>query len=260
MKNIKNNLILAAATIIYFGEIAVAHEPLYGIGPDVLANGIINPHLTIHFSETEWENEIALGYGITRNWTGISELSSDKDFHLQNWMLKSNYRFFKVDKPGLSYKAAFISELSLPVEETHSEEAEEHSEKIWGNTLTAGQESLRYYWFVHLGYEYNFSSPSLANENQINYGITLGIRPFKPHYYKPDLVFLLETTGNYEQKSLENEEVLNESGGTHLDIAPTFILTYRNVALRGGVQFGIYHSEFVSEMETNGKITLEIHL
>ena len=40
---------------IFFANSSFAHEPLYGLGPDVLFKGGINPHLTFNFNNRELE-------------------------------------------------------------------------------------------------------------------------------------------------------------------------------------------------------------
>ena len=250
-----NKKYLVIILIVFLTRSSYAHEPLYGLGPDVLFKGALNPHLTFQFDKHKTEHEFAFGYGITRNWTGVVEtpfLIENGKYNLESVMLKSNYRFYKLDKPGLSYKAAFISELELPPS------ADE--DKTLHCALTAGQESLRFYWFTYLGYQYNLTNNSFANGNQVNYGVTLGMRFNKPDYYKPDFVLLLESTGSSHQKSGATIESPPSNGGSNFEIAPTFILTYRNWALRGGMQFGVLNPRNVEKTETNAKITIEVHL
>lgn len=241
--------------IALFAQKLFAHEPLYGMGPDVLFKGGFEPHLTFHFNKYELESEIALAYGITGSWTGAFEMeivTEDKKSHLGNYVMESNYRFLKIDKPGLSYKASFVSELTMPIEN--------EGEKSLMCAFTAGQEGLKWYWFAHAGFEKNISS-SLWNEgNHFTYGVTLGARPHKPDYYKPDFVFLLESTGNFHQQSTAEETNIKIENGNAIDIAPTFVLSYRNVALRSGIQFGLLNSGSAEKTEVNGKIAIEIHL
>ncbi len=241
---------------IFFASRSFAHEPLYGLGPDVLFKGAFNPHLTFQFDKHRTENEFAFGYGITRNWTGVVEtpfVIENGKYDLESIMIKSSYRFYKLDKPGLSYKAAFVSELELP----HSND----EDKTLHCALTAGQEALRFYWFTYLGYQYNLTKNSFVNSNQVRYGITFGMRLNKPDYYKPDLVFLIENTGAYHQRSeASGIETTTKNGGNNFEIAPTFILTYKNWALRGGVQFGVFNSGDIEKTEANAKVTIEVHL
>ena len=126
--------------------------------------------------------------------------------------------------------------------------------------FTAGQEALRWYWFSHLGFEKNLSGKLWNEGNQFTYGLTLGIRPHKPDYYKPDFVFLLESTGNMHQGFTEEETNIKISSGNTIDIAPTFVLSYRNAAIRGGVQFGVLNSGSSAKTDVNAKIAIEIHL
>ncbi len=238
-----------------FAKISFAHEPLYGHGPDVIFKGGFEPHLMFHFNKKEFENELACGYGITSKWTLAPELSMltlGGKSKLDGYVVGSNYRFLKIDKTGLSYKASFLTELSMPFEN--------NGEKRLLCALTAGQEALRWYWFSHIGFEKNLMSNLWNEGNQITWGLTVGIRPHKPNYYKPDFVFLLESTGNFHQNYIDEETNMNISSGNHADIAPTFVLSYRNAAIRGGVQFGVLNAGSASKTEVNAKIAIEIHL
>ncbi len=88
----------------------------------------------------------------------------------------------------------------------------------------------------------------------------MGYRPFKVNYYKPDIVFFLETSGNTFQKLTLNGEKVTHSSGTNMAIAPTFFFTYRNFAFRGGVQFGVWETVSAGKIKTNYKLTFEIHI
>lgn len=240
---------------ILFSDICSAHEPLYGLGPDVLFRHGYEPHLTFHINKYDCESEAAIAYGLTSKWTlspGIAMVTSTSKSEFESYMLESNYRFFKLDKPGLSYKASFVTELEMPFDDT--------GEKKLLCAFTAGQEALRWYWFTHIGYEKNLASNLWEKENQFTYGLTLGVRPHKPDYYKPDLVVFIESTGNWHQEFTEEETGVSQSNGSNIDIAPTFVFSYRNVAIRGGVQFGVYNSGSIEKTSINGRIGLEIHL
>ncbi len=240
---------------VFFNTGSFAHEPLYGHGPDVIFKGGFEPHMMFHFKKYEFENELACGYGVTSKWTLAPELSmltSGGKSKLDGYVVESNYRFLKIDKTGLSYKASFLTELSMPFEN--------NGEKGLLCALTAGQEALKWYWFSHIGFEKNLTSNLWSEGNQITWGLTVGIRPHKPNYYKPDLVFLLESTGNFHQNYTDEEAKINVGSGNNADIAPTFVFSYRNAAIRGGVQFGVLNSGSASKTGINTKIAIEIHL
>jgi len=236
-------------------SVSYAHEPLYGFGPHVLFKGGFAPHITMNWSSSQFETEYALGYGITRSWTMVAETP----FHVENSSynfgglnLKSKYRFWLKTKPGISYQGSFISKLVLP--------SENGKPTILNLALTTGQEALKFYWFATAGYALKFSDNDLRQGNNLLYNVSLGYRPFKVNYYKPDIVFFMETSGNLYERSILNNEKISQSGGANLAIAPTFFFTYRNLAVRGGVQFGVLASDYVAKAETNYKLTIELHI
>jgi hypothetical protein len=231
-----------------------AHEPLYGFGPHVLFKGGLAPRITLNWEENRFSTEYALGYGITRKWTMIAETpfyTDNNAYKYGGFNLKSKYRFWLKTKPGKSYQASFISKLSLP--------SGNDDPTALTLALTTGQEALKLYWFATAGYVLKFTDNELSPGNNLLYNVTLGYRPFKVNYYKPDIVFFVEFYGNSYAKSNLNGDRVEQSGGTTMALAPTFFFTYRNFALRGGVQFGVIESDYVTKPATSFKLTFEVH-
>jgi hypothetical protein len=234
---------------------APAHEPLFGIGPHVLFKGGFAPHITFTGSKNIFETEYALGYGITRNWTAIGEIPfalDNKNYSFEGFNLKQKYRFYSWFKPGLSRQVSAVSKLVFP--------AEKGSPTVVNLGLTGGQEALRWYWFFSAGYAAKFTDENLHPGNNLDYTATIGYRPFKTSYYKPDLVVFLEGIGRFMQKSKLDGLTIENSGGHAWSVAPTFMFTYRNIALRGGIETGIGKNGYLEKPETNYKFTLEWHL
>lgn len=234
---------------------AHAHEPLYGFGPHVLFKGGWAPHFTFHYGHDHVETEYALGYGLTRNWT----IKGEVPFHVAHgnyewggFKFKQKYRLFSRFKPGLSRQISAISTVAIP--------ATKDNPTVVNIGATGGQEALHWYWFFGASYGLMISNQDVKPGNRLTYNATIGYRPMKTSYYKPDIVFFLEGIGNYQQKSLENGDRLQESGGHAWSLAPTFMLTYRNVALRGGVEFGLAETQYLERPSTNYKLILEWHL
>ncbi|VAV82670.1 hypothetical protein MNBD_BACTEROID02-450, partial [hydrothermal vent metagenome] len=48
-------------------------------------------------------------------------------------------------------------------------------------------------------------------------------------------------------------------GGNTLAMAPGFLLSYRNIMLKGGIQFGIANTKYVNKVSSNGLLSLEYH-
>ncbi len=232
-----------------------AHEPLYGFGPHVLYKNGFAPHLTLNWSGSAFETEYALGYGITRSWTLIAESPwklENGRYQYDGFNLKSKYRFWLKTRRGASFQSSFISKIDFP--------AGNGQPTVLNLALTAGQEALKLYWFATGGYAMKFTGDTLKPGNQWQWNISIGYRPHRVDYYKPDVVFFLETTGNHFRKSFLNGDKIAQSGGSNLAVAPTFFFTYRNFAFRGGVQFGIWNNKFADKPETNYKMTIELHI
>jgi len=241
--------------LTFYSPGANAHEPLYGFGPHVLFKGGWAPHITTNFSGKLVESEYALGYGITPAWTGIAEVGfSDASgpYQASFYRLKSKYRFYINNQPGYSHQVALISQLTLP--------AQNGEPGAFDMAFTGGREGLKFYWFASAGYGLRFADNPVKPGNRVIYNFTLGYRPFRVNYYKPDIVFFVETTGFTFQRSKNNGEPVAESGGSVFAVAPTFFFTYRNLAVRGGVQFGVWEDGFVNKPDTNFKLTVEVHL
>jgi hypothetical protein len=234
---------------------AKAHEPLYGFGPHVLFKGGFAPHITVNWKKALFETEYALGYGITRNWTIVAETPwtyENGNYKFGGLNFKTKYRFLLKTDKGISHQASFLSKLVIP--------RATGKPTVLNLALTAGQEALKFYWFASAGYALKFSNDSLKPGNNLLYNVSIGYRPFKVNYYKPDIVFFVETTGNVFQKSRLNGDRVSLSGGADLAIAPTFFFTYKNFALRGGIQFGLLNSTYIAKTDTNIKLTVELHI
>ncbi len=232
-----------------------AHEPLYGLGPHVLFKNGFAPHFTLHMGDEHVETEYAIGYGLTKDWT----LKAEIPFHMENgnynrsgFHIKQKYRVFSYFEPGLSRQISAVSTVSLPAEDNGITEV-----KVG---LAGGQEALHWYWFASGSYGMRFKNRTLKPGNQLTYSATLGYRPINTSYYKPDIVFFLEGLGKFQQHSTRNGETIPGTGGQTWSVVPSFMLTYKNVALRGGVEFGLAGVRYLDKPETNYKIILEWHL
>ena len=232
-----------------------AHEPLYGFGPHVLFKNGFAPHLTLQWNQNRFESEYALGYGLTRNWTVIGELPwsvENNRYRISGPGLKSKYRFWLRADKGISYQASLITRLETPLRSGEG--------SLLSMAVTTGREALHLYWFASAGYALRTRAGSDAPGNRLIYNFSIGYRPFKVNYYKPDIVFFLESAGRFFSKSSENGQTVEESGGGNFALAPSFFLTYRNFAVRGGVQYGILNGAFVPKIEKNFKLTIEMHI
>lgn len=126
--------------------------------------------------------------------------------------------------------------------------------------LTAGREAIEWYWFASAVYTGKVTNSDLKPGNEINYDLTFGYRVNKSNYYKPDFVFFLEFLGKHHFTSKLNGDTIGKSGGNAWAVAPTAMFTYRNYALRTGVEFGIGDNGYITKPGTNFKIGIEMHI
>ena len=71
------------------------------------------------------------------------------------------------------------------------------------------------------------------------YDVAWGVRPVRSGYERPDLVELVEANGRTAGKAvLEGVEIPN-TGGRRLSVSPGFLLSLRNVMLKGGVNIPV---------------------
>jgi hypothetical protein len=200
------------------------------------------------------ETEFALGYGITKNWTAIGEInyqSTKGSYNYEGFHFKQKYRFYSRFKPGLSRQISTVAKLSIP--------SASNQPTVVNIGLAGGQEALRWYWFFSGSYAMKFSDQDYVPGNAFMYNATIGYRPIETNYYKPDLVIFLEGLGKYYEKAILNEKRVINSSGHSWSLAPTFMLTYKNIALRGGVNLNIYSSSYINEEKINYKAILEFH-
>jgi len=236
-----------------------AHEPLYGLGPETLPRHLSGIELGTHFQSTEIEYELGYSFGITRNWTvrlDIPAIDNSISFGLGGIRFRTKYALRRKFSPGVMKRLTAIVAIKLPTE----------SKKIGGSDITAftfglanGYESRRWYYFSDIGYSYYQSSTNLTPGGKLKYNLVGGIRPVKTGYLKPDLVFLIELNGVLSFKNSINGVDVLQSGGNTLALAPGFLLSYRNLMLKAGMQFGLSNTSYTNKPESNGIISFEYH-
>ncbi len=232
-----------------------AHEPIYGHGPHVLYKGGFAPGIVFNSGTGFIETEYELEYGLTSSWTigaSIPFSNAGNSYSLENYVLKTKYRFYADFNPGSMNEIAVFGGYKIA--------KESNGVNAFNLGITSGREAIEWYWFASAAYTAKFTSAVLHPGSEINYDFTLGYRINQLDYYKPDLVIFLEFLGKYQRKSQLNNNTINNSGGNAWSIAPTFMLTFRNYTLRAGVEFGIADNGYINKPAANFKIGIETHL
>jgi len=237
---------------------ASAHEPIYGLGPETLPKYLSAFEFGFHFFNDKIQYELGYGFGITQNWTvrlDMPAIGAGNDFGWGNIKFRTKYALWRKTGPGVLQRLTLIAGASLPTANTNLAP----DVRTFTLGLANGYESRRWYYFSDIGYTTVSSSQSVVPGNKFRYNLVGGIRPVKSSYLKPDLVLLVELNGEWSTKSKNNGDVVPNTEGNTLAVGPGFLFSYRNIMLKGGIQFGISNTAYVDKKQTNGLVSLEYH-
>lgn len=239
-------------TISLLWQSAFAHDPNFGIGPHVLFKSGIETALETHYKKSGEQKAAEAGlqmtYGITGDWAAGIELpyaykeqANTSASGVADFKLFTKYRFWRKDSLGLQESAAIMVAANLNNgDETTSPKLGNGASDLIGG-LTYGYESLKWYRWASVRYRYNGKNNSelhVGNKTLVDF--VVGWRPDFPIYKKPDTVWLLELNTEIGQKN-ELKGVKNaNSGGVESFISPGIFWTYRNFAIKSGIQIAIF--------------------
>jgi len=244
---------LLSATILLalYSGAALAHDPIFGIGPHVLFKGGLETAIEVAQEkageEKESELRLEVVYGITGDWAaGIEVPYASKDegaessSGLSDIQLFTKYRFWREDSLGLQESAAVMLAVN-------AENGNENADPSLGNGatdvitgLTYGFEGIKWYRWTSARYVMpgeNAVGFQLGNKWLVDF--VGGWRPTPPVYTKPDTVWLLELNGEIADKAELNGNSLANSGGTEWFVSPGIFWTIRNFAIKSGIQIPI---------------------
>jgi len=254
----KKSLVILLLILQAIG-ISYAHEPLFGLGPETLAKGLNALEFGTRFRSGELAYELGYGLGITQNWTvrlDVPAIDIGNAIALGDIKFRTKYALWRDFSPGVLKRLTAIAAFQFP---TSDKTLENPNVTAFTLGIANGYESRRWYYFSDIGYTYFDSGDELKPGGKLKYNLVGGIRPVKTNYLQPDLVLLVEINGVLSGKNKENGSDLQQTGGNTLAIAPGFLLSYRNVMLKAGVQYGITSTKYVSKPSTNGLISFEYH-
>lgn len=185
-----------------------------------------------------------MAYGLTSNLTLATSLplcleGAKRVEHVGG---RVKFRFFRRDLPGAQVAASFVSGVVQPTRSGGS------TGYVLG--LNAGYEGRRWYGFL----DGHALLKSGSSGHSFFFNSAAGIRPFDTGYRSVDWVFYLEL--NYEEKG---KKAVNRRKA--LFLSPTFFITYRNAALRGGYQFPVVQKVESAAPSVQGRfaLALEFH-
>ncbi len=253
---------------------ASAHGPLFSPAPETIWKDGTEITLGSHFDkatggskkEREVETFLEVEYGLTADWQiGIEVPYSWKedDGARSNGpgdvTLSTKVQFWQRDLPGAQYKGAAFLEVKLPTGNDDSDPrlGSGSTDVIMG--LATGYESRRWYWFASGVYRANTEgSGNLEKGDRQFLNLVGGIRPVLSAYEEPDTVLMLEL--NWERSGPDRLDgvKVGDSGGWELFVSPVMWWTYRQYAVRAGVQIPVARSLQGSQATTDYRARLEL--
>jgi len=269
---------VAGLLFVALPGVAMAHDPIFGLGPHVIYEGGVEVSSQLDVSQSGSTRGLDIGllniaYGINADLTVGGEFP---------WVFKKNtygqanglgdlglftkYRFWHEDSPGTVDSMAALLKVKF---DTSKQGASTAAKPALGTGttdvvagLTYGHESLTWYRWASVRYRRNGHSGGKKIGDKVLVDLVAGWRPTMPEYLKPDMVWLLELNGEYGRHgSLDGVSLVND-GGTELFLSPGFMWTVRNFAVRAGVQLPVFSNLNGAQTKTDyrTRLQLEWHL
>lgn len=259
-----------AVPILLAPALAFAHDPVFGLGPHTLFRGGMEIHAEAHRERAgpEKEDELALelAYGITSDWAAGIELPYariEEDGASESGGgdigLFTKYRFWRNDMPGAQESAALFGELVLPTGDDESQPrlGAGVTDAIVG--LAYGYEGLEWYRWAAIRYRFNGDNDAgLDRGDRVLADLVVGWRPELRGYYEPDTVWMLELNGEYTERAELRGRTLTDTGGVEWFLSPGIFWTYRNFAVKAGVQIPVSTNRFGNQEASDYRLKLEL--
>jgi len=252
------------------GSVALAHDPVFGLGPHVLFKGGVEiaPEIEVDKSGDTESSKLAmeLTYGLTGDWAaGVKVPYVDKsnvtgsESGQGDLTVFSKYRFWRKDRPGLQESMSVA--VKVKADSGDASVGTGSTDGVLG--LTYGYEGRKWYRWAALRYRMNGEGNStLQRGDKILFDLVGGVRLKQTGYLEPDTVWLIELNGESTEKAELNGIVQNNSGGIEWFVSPGIFWTKRNFAVKAGVQIPVLSRLNGVQQETDyrTRLILEWHL
>ena len=216
-----------ALLLLLLPSLSLAHEPIFGLGPGTIFKGGVGVETEYERGDREEGMATEVLYGVTEDISTTFRIFNTTE-RTSALALRVKYRIWKRYMPGRVDAFSLIGGVLRDLEGkvTHG---------IFGAAV--GMESRRWYFFA-----------DARTAGKLFIDGAVGIRPWLTEYLKPDLVLLSEV--NYELKG----------GYRALFLSPAFFFTYRNIAVKGGVQIPTYRSERAKILKVRSRTALSVEV
>ncbi len=251
-----------------------AHNPIFTPGPHLVYKGGLEASVEYFqdrasgagATETGREAKLGFEYGLSADWTAELDLpyadnkTDNADASgLGDIVLRSRYRFLRLSSPGLQRSAALLAQVKLPTGDGDSNPRLGSGSTDFLGGLLYGYESRRWYYNLAARYRLNTEGGGGLEKGDRQFlDVIGGVRPFLTGYRQPDAVVFLELNFENAGRDQLNSTDLANSGGWELFLSPGLFATYRNVALRTGVQIPIAENLNGRQPESDYRFKFEL--
>lgn len=245
---------------------ALAHDPVFGLGPHVLFKGGVEIAPQVHISKAgkkeKTELDFELTYGLTGDWAAGIEIpytDTGSSSGQGDLSLFSKYRFWREDGPGVQQSISLA--FKLKTDTGDSRVSTGTTDGILG--LSYGYESRRWYRWAAARYRFNGKNDAgLQRGDKVLIDLAGGIRMKRTSYREPDTVWILELNAESTQSAKLNGATSENTGGSELFVSPGIFWTKRNFAIKAGVQIPLLDDLTGNQPASDyrAKLVLEWHL
>jgi hypothetical protein len=260
-------------TFIITFNTAFAHEPVFSLGPETIYKDGVGVETEVEYEKSGSGREVNLHeeiiYGLREDLSLTMKMplildkkeASSASSGFGDLVLRGKYRFYKKDYFGAQDKASLIGGIKFPTGDEDEKPSLGTGSFGYLVGLTAGHESLKWYYFGTVRYWINTEGGLREKGDKFLYDVAFGLRPILREYYEPDLVLLIELSGEHRNKDRIDGSKDSDSGGDILYLGPTFLWSYRNWMIKGGIQLPVYQ-DLNGEQEDEdfrSVIAVEVH-
>jgi hypothetical protein len=237
------------------------HEPIFGVGPRTIWQNGWGIEVELESQGDELVLPVEVMYGVTEELTVTAVLPWAEPAdggRLGDVGMRAKWRFATRFARGLSDAVALLGGVTFP---RTAVDAAPKGGPIAMLGMAAGRESRRWYYFAGARGMLRLADDGLDPGDRLALNLAWGIRPRRTEYLAPDLVLLLELNGRVEGRTRTNGTVVGASGGRSLSVAPAFLLSLRNVMLKGGIDMPVWKdlNDPVRTLDARLVAALEVH-
>ena len=247
---------------------AEAHDPVFGVGPHVLYKDGVEVHLGVHQEKSDdrdTEAEFEIKYGITGDWvagvgtsyfrTGDHGVSEDGRGPSSVF---TKYRFWRHDTFGAQDSASILGKVIFDDGDSSHGAKRDGNDYLLG--LTYGYEGRKWYRWASVRHRFNAETKGgLERPDVWLVDLVGGIRFSPTEYHEPDWVWMLELNGEIiEHISQTHDGTARKLGGVQWFLSPGLMWTYRNFAVKAGVQLPVFDDLSADQDADDYRVLIEL--